>query len=120
EPEHEPVAQGRNVPVVDTGTPRPRREAVARQRRYDQIERWTVDSMCGRIGQQRHQRQQFGERARPAVAEDERYAPSVPRPFMYEVDGHAVKLGTELCGAVQRPLPGPPVETVRPVRQQLL
>src|SRR5207248_4416698 len=43
---------------------------------------------------------------------------SAARPLVHEMDRHAVEPDPEMRVPVQRPLPGPPVEPVRPVPEQ--
>jgi hypothetical protein len=71
------------------------------------------------IGQDRNQRQQFDERTRPAVAQDERNPPPVCRTLVDEVDLEPVEVGAELIDRIQRALLRPPIEPVGPVGKQL-
>jgi hypothetical protein len=72
-----------------------------------------------RIGQERNEREQFDEGARPAVSEDQRYPPAASRPLVDEVDPDPVELGAEVRERVQFSLLRAPVVLAGPVREQL-
>jgi hypothetical protein len=116
---HQPVPQPGDVAVVHTRPSGPLGEAVARQRRDDDVEGGTVDAVGLRVGQQRHQRQQLHEGAGPAVAQDQRQPVPIPRPLVDEVDAHAVQVGLEVVEGVEVAFLSAPVELVGPVGEHL-
>jgi hypothetical protein len=70
EPVHEPVPQLGDVLVASPSGSLG--EPVAGKRRYDDVECGTVDVVGRWIGQQGYEREQFDERAGPAMGEDQR------------------------------------------------
>jgi len=61
------------------------------------------------ISQERNEREQLNEGARPAVAEDQRDALAAAGPFVYEVDAKPVDLRETVSEAIELALTGPPV-----------
>jgi hypothetical protein len=106
EASHQPVPEPRDLGAVDAGARRACGEAVTGQRGDHHVV----------LGQPVEQRQQFDERARPAVGQDQRYAGAAAL-AVHEVDPGAVDVGEEVLVAVEVPLGGAPVVPVRPVRQ---
>jgi len=74
----------------------------------------------GRVGERADDPEQFDDRARPAVRDDQRQRVLVPGPDVDEVDVHPVDLGRELRQRVQFRLAPAPVVVGRPVAGQLL
>ena len=72
-----------------------------------------------RIRQQRHERKQLDEGARPAVTQNERHAVPMSGPLMNEVNVNSVELGAKVMELVQAVLLCAPVEIVGPVAKQL-
>lgn len=119
EPAHETVPQPGDVAVVHACSGRPLGEAVARQRGDHDVEGGTGDAVGLRISQQRRQRQQLYERARPAVAQDEWQPVPAPRSLVDEVDSHAVQFGPEMPEGVEVVFLRAPVELVGPTVKHL-
>ena len=91
-------------------------EAVAGQRRDDEVER--VGGI-GRIGERPDDLQVLDDRARPPVGHHERHRVRVPRAHVQEVDVDAVDLRAEPGHRVEPGLRRAPVVAVRPVGAQL-
>ena len=119
QPAHQGVPQPCGVPGGHPGTRWAFGEAVTGQRRDHDVEGRAVDAVFVRIGQQRHQRQVLGERARPAVRQDQRDAVAAPRPFVNEMNARAVDVGAEVVERVEPALLLAPVELVSPVAEHV-
>ena len=92
QPTHEAVPQPGDVLIVHAHLSGPLGEPVTRQRRDDDVKGGTLDAVGVWIGQERHERKQLDERARPAMGQDQRNAVPVSGPLMDEVDVDAVEL----------------------------
>jgi hypothetical protein len=79
-----------------------------------------IGPVGGRVGQQRRQLEQLGERARPAVGEHQRERIRAGAPLVHEMHPLAADVRGELGEGVQVLLLGAPVERRRPVGHQLL
>jgi hypothetical protein len=116
---HQPVPEAADVAVGD-GLYRPFGEAVAGQRRDDEVEARPLDAVGGGVGQERHQRQVLDEATRPAVGQDQRKPTSVPRSLVHEVDAQAVDGGLVLGEPIEVALLRTPVEVIDPVLEERL
>jgi len=106
-PEH---PHERRPDVVDAARPAPRVRGGDRQGRDDEVE--------AGVGERRHDRQQLGEGAGPAVGEDQWKRPRSPAARVDEVDGEAVDLRQELREGVEPRLGASPVEALLPGGRQ--
>ncbi len=111
---HQLMPQAGDVPARHAGARRALREAVPRQRWDHDVERRPRDPVRRRLGQQRHERQQFDEAAWPAVRQDQRDPVAAGRPLVDEVDPYAVDLGPKLRVLRSAPAPGPASRTHPP------
>src|SRR4030095_14691861 len=68
--------------------------------------------------QEGYERKQLGERAGPAMSQDQRNAVPASGPLMDEVDMDVVELAAELMRRVQQALLCVPIELVGPIRKQ--
>ena len=116
---HEAVPQPGDVLIVHAHLTGPLGESVTRKGRDDDVKGGTVDAVGVRIGQEGHERKQFDERARPAVAQNQRNAVPMSGRLMDEVDMDAVEIGAELVDRVQLAFLCAPIELVGPIRKQL-
>jgi hypothetical protein len=106
---HQPVPQTGDERPVNACAPWALGEGVARQGRDHQVEP---------VAETLDQREQFDERAGPAVGEDQR-RPTVGCAMKDEMDAHAVHVGDTVLETVEPPLLAPPVEPVGPVLEQV-
>ena len=91
-------------------------EAVAGQRRDDEVERIRG---IGRIGERGDDLQVLDDRAGPPMGHHERHRVLVPRSHVQDMDVHAVDPRAELRHCVEPGLQRSPVVPVRPVGAQL-
>src|SRR5436853_3458374 len=96
----------RDVSVVDSDLGWAQRESIPRQGGYDNVE----------VLEHRQHVHVVEETAGPAVCEDERHTLTRYGTLMHEVDA----LKAKVVERVELPLPGSPVELMRPVGHEVL
>ena len=116
---HQAVPQPRRIPACHPRPGRPIRESVTRQRGNHHVKTGPVDAMRGRVRQPRHERQELGEATRPAICQDQRDPAAAAGPLVHKMHPDTIDPGSEVTEPVQPAFLRPPVEAVRPVRQQL-
>jgi hypothetical protein len=121
EPAHQ-LGPGRGDPdQVPAGLPQRAGETVAGHRRDDQVDRvGGVPAVRHRVGQRVDHLEELGDRAGPAVREQDRCGVRLGGAHVQEVHPGAVDLGDELRVPVDGGLGGTPVVVVLPVVGELL
>src|SRR5262249_43002869 len=118
---HQLAPQLPNPSARHTRLARPIREAVAGQRRHDEIESvGRIGAAGSRIGEQRDDFEKFEDRPGPSVSEKERQRIGSLAAYVEVVDVEAADAGSEIRKGIDSVFPLPPVELRTPVGDEIL